>query len=163
MKDTECSETNEKSIFPYLVFEIWSFLYSKMVNFFSSKNFRINVWIFFVHAHQYTYIWIGILIYVNVSIWHMNIYIYIYLFRVTGEKTWIFVSCVIFPCQLYPELEDFVFDYFFLCRHIYIYMYTYIYTPCVNVSIHRIYTHTYTLWIDTFSEGLLLQIVKTVD
>ena len=30
MKDAECAETNEKLIFRFLVFEIWSFLYSRL-------------------------------------------------------------------------------------------------------------------------------------
>ena len=29
MKDAECAKMNEKSIFRYLFFELWSFLYSK--------------------------------------------------------------------------------------------------------------------------------------
>ena len=32
MKYAECAEANEKSIFLFLVFEIWPFLYSKLVN-----------------------------------------------------------------------------------------------------------------------------------
>ena len=38
MKDAKCTETNKKSIFRFLVDEIWSFLYSKFVNF--SMNFE---------------------------------------------------------------------------------------------------------------------------
>ena len=38
MKDAECAERNEKSIIRFLVFEIWSFLYSKLVSF--SMNFE---------------------------------------------------------------------------------------------------------------------------
>ena len=33
MKDAECAETNEKLIFRFLAFEIWSFFYSKLVHF----------------------------------------------------------------------------------------------------------------------------------
>ena len=44
MEDAECAETNEKSIIHFLwflVFEIWSFLYSKVVNF--SMNFEYKI------------------------------------------------------------------------------------------------------------------------
>ena len=33
MKDAECAETNEQSIFRFLIFEIWSFLYLKLDHF----------------------------------------------------------------------------------------------------------------------------------
>ena len=45
MKDAESAETNEKSIFQFsdfLVFEIWSFLYSKLVNFFMIFEYKID-------------------------------------------------------------------------------------------------------------------------
>ena len=41
MKDAKCADTNGKSIFWYLVFEIWSFFYSKLVNF--SLNFEYKI------------------------------------------------------------------------------------------------------------------------
>ena len=40
MKDAECVETNEKSIFRFWFFELWSFLYSKQPQF--SMNFHDN-------------------------------------------------------------------------------------------------------------------------
>ena len=33
MEDEECAETNEESIFRFLFFKIWLFLYSKLVHF----------------------------------------------------------------------------------------------------------------------------------
>ena len=41
MKDAECAEANEKSIFLFLVFKIWSFLYSNLVHF--SMNFEYKI------------------------------------------------------------------------------------------------------------------------
>ena len=41
MEDAECAETNEKSIFRFLTFEIWLFFYSKLVNF--SLNFEYKI------------------------------------------------------------------------------------------------------------------------
>ena len=44
MKDAECAETNEESIFQFLrflVFEIWSLVYSKLVNL--SMNFEYKI------------------------------------------------------------------------------------------------------------------------
>ena len=41
MKDAECGETNEKSILPFLVFEIQFFFYSKLVSF--SINFEYKI------------------------------------------------------------------------------------------------------------------------
>ena len=40
MIDAECAETNEKLIFPFLVFAIWSFLYSKF-DYFSVQNLQV--------------------------------------------------------------------------------------------------------------------------
>ena len=42
MKDAECAETNEVSIFQFLVFEIWSFLNSKLVNFSMIFEYKID-------------------------------------------------------------------------------------------------------------------------
>ena len=41
MRNAEYAETNEKLIFVDLVFKLWSFLYSKLVNF--SMNFEYKI------------------------------------------------------------------------------------------------------------------------
>ena len=41
-KDAECAETIEKSNFLFLVFEIWSFLYSKLVNFSLLFEYKVD-------------------------------------------------------------------------------------------------------------------------
>ena len=68
MKDAECAVVNEKSIFRFLVFEIWSILYSKLLHFLrilstkstiTQKTRNLKVYFTFLSAHCASFIRIG--------------------------------------------------------------------------------------------------------
>ena len=42
MKDAKCADMNKKSVFRFLAFEIWSFLYLKLVNFLMIFEYKID-------------------------------------------------------------------------------------------------------------------------
>ena len=59
MEDVECSEMNEKSIFSFLFFDLWPFLYSKygqfLMNFHHNlkEKIRIFFFLFFIHFKMF--------------------------------------------------------------------------------------------------------------